>query len=151
VGSEGTAAEPAARCAYVEHAAEYLCVEMGRTLEGEGIVHILACAEQGDEVGGRTKGAQKGELEGDAFQDLDRDCEERSSATPESTESVTIEFVSQHGRRVVSTDLNRESFALIYISWERWRWRAVGYGWRGWQCRFARAAVNRVRAVDHSG
>jgi hypothetical protein len=121
VGSEGTAAEPAARRVYVEHTAEYLCVEMGRIVEGEGIVHILACAKQGDEVDGRTKGGQKGELEGDAFQDLDRDCEERGSATPESIEGLTVEFVSQYGRWVIRTGLkNRESFALIYISWEKW-------------------------------
>ena len=67
VGSEGTAAEPAAGCIYVEHAAEYFCVEVGRGAGGEGVVHILASAEQGDEVGGRTERLQEGELEGDAF------------------------------------------------------------------------------------
>ena len=48
---EGVAAEPAAGCIHVEHAAEYFCVEVDRTGgEGKGVVHILACAKQGDEV-----------------------------------------------------------------------------------------------------
>jgi hypothetical protein len=55
VGPKGTIAEPAAGCVYVEHTAEYFCVEVGRVLGGEGVVHILGCAKEGDEIDGRTE------------------------------------------------------------------------------------------------
>ena len=43
LGFEGMAAEPAAGCIHVEHAAKYFGVEVDRTGgEGEGVVHILA-------------------------------------------------------------------------------------------------------------
>ncbi len=79
VGSEGTAAEPPAGGIYVEHAAENFCVEVARirTAEGEEVAHILACAEEGDEVCGGTEGLEEGDLESDALQDLDGDGEER--------------------------------------------------------------------------
>lgn len=54
---EGMRTEPAAWCIQVEHAAEYFCVEVdGTRREGEGVVHILASAKQGDEVCRRTEG-----------------------------------------------------------------------------------------------
>ncbi len=46
LGFESVVADPAAWCTHVEHAAEYFCVEVDRTgREGEGVVHILACAK----------------------------------------------------------------------------------------------------------
>lgn len=57
LGLDGMAAEPAAGCIDVEHAAEYFCVEVNRTGgEGEGVVYISACAKQGDEVCRGAKG-----------------------------------------------------------------------------------------------
>ena len=66
----GTDADPAASSAYVEHAAEYFCVEVVRTEVGECTVNMFAGAEKCNEVYGRTEGGGEGELESDTFQNL---------------------------------------------------------------------------------
>jgi len=47
---------------------------MGRT---EGVMNISACAEEGDEVDGRTSRVQESDLDSDALQDFLWDCEKR--------------------------------------------------------------------------